>query len=31
LKLSKKYAARPIGSIKLRGKQKEVLLSTVSI
>lgn len=31
LSLSKKYAARPLGSIKLRGKEKEVLLSTVSL
>jgi adenylate cyclase len=31
LKLSKKYLARPIGSIKLRGKEKEVFLSTLSI
>ena len=31
LKLSKKYETRPLGSIKLRGKEKEVLLSTVSI
>ncbi len=31
LNLSKQYEARPLGSIKLRGKEKEVVLSTVSI
>ena len=31
LKLSKKYEARTLGSIKLRGKEKEVLLSTLTI
>lgn len=31
LSLTKNYAARPLGSIKLRGKQKEVLLSTLSV
>jgi adenylate cyclase len=31
LKLSKKYEARPLGAIKLRGKEKEVVLSTVTI
>ena len=30
LKLSKKYNARPIGAIKLRGKEKEVVLSAVT-
>jgi adenylate cyclase len=31
LRLTKNYAARPLGSIKLRGREKEVLLSTVSL
>jgi adenylate cyclase len=31
LSLSKQYAMRPLGSIKLRGKEKEVLLSSLSL
>lgn len=31
LRLSKNYAARPLGSIKLRGKEKEVVLSSLSL
>lgn len=31
LKLTKQYEARPLGAIKLRGKEKEVVLSAVSI
>jgi len=31
LTLTKNYVARPLGSIKLRGKEKEVLLSTLSV
>ena len=31
LRLSKNYAAKPLGSIKLRGKEKEVVLSSLSL
>jgi adenylate cyclase len=31
LSLSARYATRPLGSIKLRGKEKEVLLSSLSL
>jgi adenylate cyclase len=30
LSLSKNYLAKPLGSIKLRGKEKEILLSSLS-
>jgi adenylate cyclase len=31
LSLSKQFAAKPLGYIKLRGKEKEILLSSLSI